>query len=118
MAFSRARFSALTQIALWCFFMASVNLVFSIGLTAQVASGLDSTESSTAFPPDSTTDQLFADSTYQGWRRNNHNRGARLVGAWPCTSAGCIIFSDTNSVNANVYPEKALNHPGTAGMFC
>jgi hypothetical protein len=46
---------------------------------------------------------------------NNHNRGAQLVAAWPCTSAGCMIYADTNSVNANVYPEKALAHPGTTG---
>jgi hypothetical protein len=39
-------------------------------LAAQVASGLDSTESTIAFPSDCTTDHIFADSTYQRWRMN------------------------------------------------
>ncbi len=85
MIFVRTRVYNTARITIGCVALVSAIFSFSLSLAAQVASGLDSTESTTAFPSDATTDQIFADSTYQRWRMNNHNRAALsgyTTGTW------------------------------------
>src|SRR5437867_1180621 len=84
--------------------------------TAQVSSGLDSAEGAQINGCDGsggacgTTpfDTLWADSSVQRWRMNNHTVSTPLIVAqWPCVHGGCIPYSGTTQT-AGVFPETEL----------
>jgi hypothetical protein len=76
-------------------------------LMAQLGSGLNATETTTAIAGSTSTDTLFADLTLERWKMNNHATGALPVAAWPCTTAGCIPYAAGTAVSG-VFPETEL----------
>jgi hypothetical protein len=89
-------------------------LLFGSVAIGQVSSGLDSAEGSEIYGCDGTTcgstpfDSLWADSSVQRWRMNNHAiNSPETVAQWPCVHGGCIPYADTTAVST-VFPEKEL----------